>query len=406
MGTASSVDLVPIWRVLPETGINQGAVIIMRDGSFRMILRVGAVNFDMRSPNEQRAITHAFGDFLNSLSPDFPIQIQVHTKNLDADGYMRQFDARRRDPNVPEQIRAMIEDHCRHFEGQVSSRNLIQREFYIVVPFGLDYDPVNKGTDSFPGWGLLKALMTPTEEKMDGPKMEDLKLDVARQQLDQRAHMVEGSMGRMDIPTRRLGESEVRELLHEMFNPDLARRQRMRGAPRGETLFGGPRLEGASDSRRRDPRGPRAAITSGTPPAQLPPASAASPPVRVARPVDTNPAPARRRNPPASGAPGHAPATPTPSERRRAAQSAPASPPPPPGERRRTRPQSTPDQGPSPVGQPGGTPGVRPVERRRAGVPQDPATRRRVRPEHPAQEAAPRRRSRPAPDPGGPPRIG
>lgn len=392
MGAASSVDLVPIWRVLPETGVNQGAIIVMRDGSFRMIVRVGAVNFDMRSAAEQRSITHAFGDFLNSLSPDFPIQIQVHTKNLDADGYMRQFDARRRDERIPQNIRALIDDHCRHFEGQVSSRNLIQREFYIVVPFGLEYDPVNKGTDSFPGWGLLKALMTPAEEKMDGPKMEDLQLDVARQQLDLRAHQVEGYLGRMEIPTRRMGEAEVRELLHEMFNPDLARRQRLRGAPRGEMLFSGPRLEGGSpDGRRRERGAPRAQITSGAPAPELPPAQgAARGPVKVAHPIDAPPA--RRRA--ARGAPAGGPGAPT-GRRGQAAAG-----PPPAGAR---HPQGVVPSSPPAVG---GT------ERRRArpaapasDAPAD-GTRRRVRPDGPPPADPTRRRSRPAPADDGPPRIG
>lgn len=301
----SSVDLVPVWKVLPEVGENTGAILIMRDGSYRMLLRVGSVNFDMKSPTEQDGITFAFGEMLNSLSPDFPIQIVCHTKNLDTESYMRQFDRRRRDPDVPPQVRALIEDHVSHFSNQVTSRNLLQREFYVVIPHNTAPDPVGeRNSDAIPMMGLFKAIFGAAESRFLGTP-EEGDLDEARQQLDLRAHQIESYLGRIDIPTRRLDEREVRTLLYEFFNPDLATRQKLRGPSQGEGLFPRMRLEGpAPEARRRQiaaPRAPRRAIG---------PAAGAPDPVRYR----AAPAPAATPATPATPAPSVAPAA---SEHRR-----------------------------------------------------------------------------------------
>lgn len=287
----SSLDLVPVWRVIPETNPDEGAIVLMRDGSFRMLIRAGSVNFDMKSPAEQDGITYSFGEMLNSLSPDFPIQIVVHTKHLDTDTYMRQFERRRRDPAVPEQIRALIEDHVSHFAGQVSSRNLLQREYYIVIPHNVEADPVGeRNSDSIPLLGLFKAVFSAAEDRLARTPTEG-DLDEARQQLEIRAHQVQSYMGRIDIPTRRLGELEVRNLLYEFFNPDLATRQKLRVPTGGEEMFPRLRLEGRAAEQRRRLEAPerpalepvREPAPRTQPPRQAPRRTAEAPPPTARR---------------------------------------------------------------------------------------------------------------------------
>ena len=45
-------------------------VVILKNGSLRLILEISSVNFDLKSSDEQTAIIKAFQNFLNSL--DFP----------------------------------------------------------------------------------------------------------------------------------------------------------------------------------------------------------------------------------------------------------------------------------------------------------------------------------------------
>src|ERR1039458_10131240 len=128
-----SVDLVPVGAVLPEERPGDGAMLVMKNGSFRMIIHCGAVNFDMKSPPEQAAITYAFGALVNSLAVDNPLQIVAHSKRLDVDAYARQYAGRLSSENTPPQIRRLIRAHTEHFEEHVKQNNLLQREFYVVL---------------------------------------------------------------------------------------------------------------------------------------------------------------------------------------------------------------------------------------------------------------------------------
>jgi hypothetical protein len=72
-------------RYLPFSEIRDN-VIIMKDGSSRMVLRVHALNFNLKSTEEQDAILMSYQRFLNSLN--FPIQIIVRSLKVDIEAYI------------------------------------------------------------------------------------------------------------------------------------------------------------------------------------------------------------------------------------------------------------------------------------------------------------------------------
>lgn len=232
---AGSGDLVPVWRVLPEYADGAGALLVMRDGSFRMILRVGSVNFDMKSDTEKAGISNAFGQMLNSLQPGTGMQIFLHSKRLDSGAYMRQFEARLADPNLPPALRQIIEDRLRHFEYQVLSNNLLKRDFYIVLPHEGAYDPVGERlTDNIPGAAIFNAFLRIGAKKVEGlgeMHIDPLDIDVARQQLDLRAQQITGFLEQLGIRSERLGAEEVRTLFYELYHPGLAERQKITLGP-------------------------------------------------------------------------------------------------------------------------------------------------------------------------------
>ncbi len=67
-------------RYLPFSEIRDN-IVIMKDGSARIVLRVEAVNFALKSEPEQDAIIYSFQHFLNALQ--FPIQILVRSLKVD-----------------------------------------------------------------------------------------------------------------------------------------------------------------------------------------------------------------------------------------------------------------------------------------------------------------------------------
>src|ERR1035438_2615494 len=61
-------------------------IVIMKDGSFRSVVMVKAINFDLMSPEERESVEFSYQVFLNSLY--FPIQIFIHSEKIDINPYM------------------------------------------------------------------------------------------------------------------------------------------------------------------------------------------------------------------------------------------------------------------------------------------------------------------------------
>ena len=56
-------------------------IVIMDDGSFRSVVMVKSINFDLMSLQEQEAVESGYQGFLNSLY--FPIQIFIRSQKVD-----------------------------------------------------------------------------------------------------------------------------------------------------------------------------------------------------------------------------------------------------------------------------------------------------------------------------------
>lgn len=235
-GLASSRALVPVAAVLPEhrSYPGSGAIAVMRNGSFRSIIRSGAVNFDMKSRTEQSGLTFAFGALVNSLEVDFPLQIISHSKMLDIDAYVRQFQAPLQNDRTPEAIRALIGEHIEHFESQVKSQKLLQRELYVVVPWANKSGPVERSlAEEIPLAPIFRALSQKAEESFMGDdKPSDSDVAVAQQQLSQRVGAVRARLSQMGLYSEALNEDGLRKLLYSLFHPALAEVQK---DPGGDT---------------------------------------------------------------------------------------------------------------------------------------------------------------------------
>ena len=72
-------------KYLPFSEI-RGNCMIMKDGSSRMVLKVQALNFNLKSEEEQDSIIYGYQRFLNSLR--FPVQIIVRSLKVDIESYL------------------------------------------------------------------------------------------------------------------------------------------------------------------------------------------------------------------------------------------------------------------------------------------------------------------------------
>ncbi|MEK9158184.1 MAG: hypothetical protein AAB638_03320, partial [Patescibacteria group bacterium] len=62
-------------------------IVLLQNGSLRSVIEVSAINFELRSEEEQAGILQNFQRFLNSI--DFPLQMVVNSRQLNMDGYLK-----------------------------------------------------------------------------------------------------------------------------------------------------------------------------------------------------------------------------------------------------------------------------------------------------------------------------
>jgi hypothetical protein len=224
---ASSLKLVPVKRVIGSS------LILLTDGTYAFILKAHAVNFDLKSQREQTVIIYAFGELLNSLNTDVPLQFLIHSKRIDTESYIREYEKRFQDPSCSQTMKAFIRDHLNYFQETVMRHNLLQREFYIVIPYNPNKtDRMSAGEAIADGAvleGLVKGLLkrdVADEEAESAPTM--MQADVANQQLSMRAGQITSHLSHLGVHSELLQEREIISLFYELFNPSIAEKQKLR----------------------------------------------------------------------------------------------------------------------------------------------------------------------------------
>lgn len=227
--TASVHDLVPVQHLY-------GNVLVLKDGSYRMIMKVGAVNFDLKSDREKSILLATFGEVLNTLQVDFPMQILLHSSHMDTEAYVREYRNRLLDSSISVPMRAVIEDHIAFFEEQARTNFLLDRGAFIVVPFwDRNAAPTGDGgaaQEALPLGGALSRFMDGSSgEKRNQKGRRDM--EKARIQLENRCGLIAAGLGKLNIAAQVLDELAVMRLLAEMYNPDRADRGGIQQGSRG-----------------------------------------------------------------------------------------------------------------------------------------------------------------------------
>ena len=138
-------------RYLPFSEIRDN-VILMKDGSSRMVLRVHALNFNLKSTEEQDAILISYQRFLNSLN--FPIQIIIRSLKVDIEAYinkLKNLALKQSNPLLQEQTYKYID----FLMNLVDLAQIMKKEFYIIVPFDFENNESVKKADMF---GIFRSF--------------------------------------------------------------------------------------------------------------------------------------------------------------------------------------------------------------------------------------------------------
>jgi hypothetical protein len=182
--------------------------IILKSGALRSVLAVSAINFDLKSTEEQEAIINHYQNFLNSV--DFPLQILISSRKLNMENYIKFLtDKEKTQPN--ELLRLQISEYKNFITQLVSVSNIMDKNFYIIVPFS----PIENQEKGF--FTNIKSLINPKANILE--KRENF--ETYKNQLFQRVdHIIAGLTG-IGLRIVPLKTQELIELLFDSYNPEI-----------------------------------------------------------------------------------------------------------------------------------------------------------------------------------------
>jgi len=103
-------------------------LIITSKGKKIAIIKVQPLNFSLKPKPEQESIIFSFQKFLNSL--DFSTQILMLTESINLDDYLSILRAKQ----DKEEFKEIFESYKKHLEDTITSKKLMNRVFYIIIP--------------------------------------------------------------------------------------------------------------------------------------------------------------------------------------------------------------------------------------------------------------------------------
>jgi hypothetical protein len=225
-GTAPAV---PVHRANPNSTQNtlqiaeiRDGIVIMNDGSFRSVVMVKSINFDLMSPQEQEAVEYSYQGFLNSLY--FPIQIFIRSQKVDLQPYIEKLDKIRTEHDNM-LLALLMEDYITYIDQLSQQTNIMDKKFYVVIPYFPVVDVQKALTQSTTFLSGLGKLFSKQEQHVT---INESDLENAKAELRNRVQAVLSGLLQSGIQGLPLDTQELIELYYDTYNPDTATRQQLK----------------------------------------------------------------------------------------------------------------------------------------------------------------------------------
>ncbi len=197
-------------------------IVIMNDGSFRAVLMVKSINFDLMSQQEQEAVEYSYQGFLNSLY--FPIQIFLRSQKVDLQPYIEKLDKIRTEHDNM-LLALMMEDYIGYIDALSQQTNIMDKKFYIVIPFFPVVNPQQAITQSKNFLSGVGGMFNKQEQHV---VINEPDLENAKTELRNRVQAVLAGLQPCGVQGLPLDTQELIELYYDTYNPDTATRQQLK----------------------------------------------------------------------------------------------------------------------------------------------------------------------------------
>lgn len=197
-------------------------IVIMNDGSFRSVVMVKSINFDLMSPQEREAVEFSYQGFLNSLY--FPIQIFVRSQKVDLRPYLEKLDKIRSEHDNM-LLALLMEDYIAYMDQLSTQTNIMDKRFYVIIPYFPVIDVQKAITASK---NLFTGLANLVNNKQKRVFINEGDLQKAKDELRNRVQAVLGGLMQCGVQGLPLDTQELIELYYDTYNPDTATRQELK----------------------------------------------------------------------------------------------------------------------------------------------------------------------------------
>jgi type IV secretory pathway VirB4 component len=192
-------------------------MVIMNDGSFRAVVACQSINFDLMSSREREGVEYSYQNFLNALY--FPVQIFIRSQRVDIGPYIdRLVTIRRAQDNML--LNVLMDDYIEFIDILSQEANIMDKSFYIVVPFfpAGDLNNVIEQGKGFFGKIVQKPQVAAT-------KIDAAAYAKAKDEIKNRVDSVTSGLFQIGVKSVQLTTKELGELYYNVYNPDTAVRE-------------------------------------------------------------------------------------------------------------------------------------------------------------------------------------
>jgi hypothetical protein len=197
-------------------------IVIMNDGSYRSVVMVKSINFDLMSPQEQEAVEYSYQGFLNSLY--FPVQIFIRSQKVDLQPYIAKLDKIRTEHDNM-LLALLMEDYITYIDDLSQHTNIMDKKFYVVIPYYPTVDVQKTLTQSK---NFLTGIGNLFNHQEDHVVINEPDLENAKTELRNRVQAVLSGLLQAGIQGLPLDTQELIELYYDTYNPDTATRQQLK----------------------------------------------------------------------------------------------------------------------------------------------------------------------------------
>ena len=194
----------------------------MSDGSFRSVIMVKSINFDLMSQQEQEAVEYNYQSFLNSLY--FPVQIFIRSQKVDIAPYLEKLDKIRSEHDNM-LLALMMDDYINYISALAQQTNIMDKKFYIVIPYFPRVDVQKALTQSK---NFVTGVADLFSKKEQHVVINEEDLEKAKSELRTRVQAVLQGLMQCNVQSLPLDTQELIELFYDTYNPDTATRQQLK----------------------------------------------------------------------------------------------------------------------------------------------------------------------------------